>query len=372
MDATPAEGTPSGTAPGTAPGTLANLGLAAGLVAALALAVGCLLVLRPFLSALLWAAILVYSTWPGYRFLIERVRLPAGLAAALMVLVEFLLLGLPLVYAAPTRREQVDGLRESVERMLTEGLPGLGTWLGGLPLVGPFIGERLGALSSGFSGLTELLRPYAGDLAQATLSVLLAVLSGLAEVLVALFLAFFLYRDGRAIAARAERVLGKLAGNRARRLVQLTGDITTGVIYGLLGTAVAQGVMTFFGLWVAGVPQPVLLGVVAGSISVLPVGAPLVWIPATLWLFTRGETGWGIFMGLYGAFGISSVDNFIRPWLISRGADLSLLLTLLGALGGVIAFGFLGLFLGPVLLAVGASLIQDWIEHPNAEDTKAT
>jgi predicted PurR-regulated permease PerM len=352
---------------GPGPGTGSSLGRPAGLLAALLLAVGCLLVLRPFLSALLWAAILVYSTWPAYRFLLDRLRLPAGLAAALMVLVEFLLLGLPLVYATPTKREQVDGLRASVERILTEGLPGLGDWLAGLPLLGPYIGDRLGGLSEGFSGLTLLLRPYAGDLAQASLSVLLAVLSGLAEVLVALFLAFFLYRDGLAIAARVERVLAKLAGARARRLVQLTGDITNGVIYGLLGTAVAQGVMTFFGFWLAGVPQPVLLGVVAGSISVLPVGAPLVWVPATLWLFSQGETGWGIFMGLYGAFGISSVDNVIRPWLIARGADLPLLLTLLGALGGVIAFGFLGLFLGPVLLAVGATLVQDWIEQPQPE-----
>jgi predicted PurR-regulated permease PerM len=108
------------------------------------------------------------------------------------------------------------------------------------------------------------------------------------------------------------------------------------------------------------VPQPVLLGVVTGVISILPVGAPLIWIPATIWLFVEGSWGWGIFMAIYGAAGISSVDNFIRPWLISRGADLPLLLTLLGAIGGVLAFGILGLFLGPVLLAVGYTLIKDW------------
>jgi predicted PurR-regulated permease PerM len=190
--------------------------------------------------------------------------------------------------------------------------------------------------------------------------VLLAVLSGLAEVLLAIFLAFFLYRDGPAIARRVEAALERLAGARTRHLVALTGDVTRGVVYGLLGTAVVQGIMTTFGLWLAGVPRPVLLGVIAGVISIMPVGAPLVWIPATLWLFSQDETGWAIFLGLYGAFGISSADNVIRPWLISRGADLPLLLTLLGALGGVFAFGFLGLFLGPVLLAVGYSLLNDW------------
>ncbi|MFC7609542.1 AI-2E family transporter [Teichococcus aestuarii] len=181
--------------------------------------------------------------------------------------------------------------------------------------------------------------------------------------MLAILLSFFFYRDGPRMAAGLEALVGRIAGPQARRLVQLTANVTIGVVYGLLGTAVAQGVLTGLGLWIAGVPQPVLLAVVAGALSVLPVGAPLVWLPAALWLFGQGSTGWGIFLLVYGAFGISSVDNVIRPWLISRGADLPLLLTILGALGGVLAFGFLGLFLGPVLLAVGFTLLRDWAEE---------
>jgi predicted PurR-regulated permease PerM len=143
-------------------------------------------------------------------------------------------------------------------------------------------------------------------------------------------------------------------------MLRLTADVTRGVVWGLVGTAVAQGLLTAIGLWVAGVPQPVLLGVVTGVISIFPVGAPLVWIPASLWLFTQGETGWGLFMALYGMLVISTVDNVIRPWAIARGARLPLLLTLVGAVGGIFAFGFLGLFLGPVVLAVGFSLLRDW------------
>jgi predicted PurR-regulated permease PerM len=293
----------------------------------------------------------------------ERLRLSPGLAALLMVLVEFLLIGLPLVYATPTTREEIEGLRSAVERFLTQGMPGLGDWLGRLPMIGPTLQDHLAGVDFGFSGLTDLISPYAGTLAQGVLSVLLAVLSGLAEVLLAIFLAFFFYRDGPAIAQRGEAALARLAGDRTRHIVELTGGVTRGVVYGLLGTAVAQGIMTWFGLWLASVPRPALLGVIAGCISIMPVGAPLVWIPATLWLFAEGRTGWAVFLGLYGAFGISSADNVIRPWLISRGADLPLLLTLLGALGGVFAFGFLGLFLGPVLLAVGFTLLKDWAEE---------
>lgn len=334
-----------------------------GLLAALALTAGCLLVLRPFLSALLWAAILVYSTWPAFRMLRERLGLSPTLAALAMVVAEFLLLGLPLVYATPTRREEIDGLRASLEGFLSQGVPGLGDWLGRLPVLGPLLRDHLAGLDFGFSGIAELITPYAGTLAQGALGMLLAVLSGLAEVLVAIFLAFFLYRDGPAIAQRSEAALARLAGERARHIVEMIGGVTRGVVYGLLGTAVVQGLMTWLGLWLAGVPRAALLGVVAGCISILPVGAPLVWIPATIWLFAEGQTGWGIFLGLYGAFGISSADNVIRPWLIARGADLPLLLTLLGALGGVFAFGFLGLFLGPVLLAVGFTLLKDWAEE---------
>lgn len=331
-----------------------------GLLALFLLGLGCFLVLRPFISALLWAVILTFTTWPAYRVLRERTGLSAGWAALIMVIAEFILIGLPLVFATPTSREEVESLRNGFETLLVQGVPNMVAWLGRLPYVGPTIGGLLAGWDSTFAGLFDTVRPYAGTIATSALSILVAVLSGLAELLLAIFLAFFFYRDGPAMAAQAEAVMEKLAGPQTRRLIQLTGDVTRGVVYGLLGTAVVQGAMTTFGFWIAGVPQPVLLGVVAGVISILPVGAPLVWIPATIWLFTQGETGWGIFMLVYGAGGISSVDNVIRPWLISRGADLPLLLTLLGAIGGVLAFGILGLFLGPVMLAVGYTLLRDW------------
>ena len=347
------------------------LALLAALALSIAWAVGCFLVLRPFLSALLWAAIIVYSTWPAFRLLREKAGLSPGWAAGAMVAAEFLLIGVPLVLAAPRRLEDVEGLRASVEALLTQGMPGLSDWLARLPLVGPYLASWTAGLDFGVSGLVEMVQPYAGTVAQAALSVLLAVLSGIAEVFLAIFFAFFLYRDGVAIAAWSATTLTRLAGPRARRLIGLTGDVTRGVVFGLLGTALVQGVMTTFGLWLSGVPRPVLLGVIAGVISILPVGAPIVWIPATLWLFSEGRTYAAIFLGLYGAFGISSADNFIRHWLISRGADLPLLLTLLGALGGVFAFGFLGLFLGPVLLAVGYTLLRDWAKGAAAAEAAA-
>jgi predicted PurR-regulated permease PerM len=338
----------------------------AGFFAAGLLAFACLLVLRPFITALAWAAILVFCTWPAFRFLTDRLRLSPGWAAAVMVTAEFLLLGLPLVLAAPTGRADFDGISAWVEAAVAAGPPDVGAVLAAIPLIGGFLAGWWERIGLDFTGLVELLRPYMGRTAQAGLSLLLALLSGLAEVLLAIFLAFFLYKDGPAIAAQSEALLKRLTGERARHMVELTGNVTRGVVYGLLGTAVVQGAMTSLGLWISGVPQAVLLGVVAGFVSIFPVGAPLVWIPSALWLLTQGQTGWGVFLFLYGALGISSVDNFIRPWLISRGADLPFLLTLLGALGGVFAFGLIGLFLGPVVLAVGYSLLKDWAKQEEA------
>ncbi|HZH45941.1 MAG TPA: AI-2E family transporter [Roseococcus sp.] len=331
-----------------------------GLAAAAVLAAACFLVLRPFISSLLWAIILVYCTWPAFRFLTDRVRLKPGMAALVMVLLEFTLVVLPILLAAPTRREDIEDIRGLIERGITAGPPEVGRLLERLPLVGQRLAEWWNAVAFDMTGVLETVQPYAGTIAQAALSILLALLSGLAEVIVAILLAFFFYRDGPAIAAYAQMLLRRLAGERADRLWDLSANVTTGVVYGLLGTAVAQGFLTALGLWISGVPRPVLLGVIAGVISILPVGAPVVWLPAAIWLFATGETGWGIFLVLYGALGISSVDNVIRPWLIARGADLPLLLTILGALGGVFAFGFLGLFLGPVLLALGYSLLKEW------------
>ncbi len=333
-----------------------------GLMALGGLGFGCMLVLWPFLSALVWAAILAYTTWPLFCALRDRLRLPPGFAALVMVIAEFLLIGLPLVFAAPTGSEDVQGLRNLGERLVTEGIPATFAFLGSIPYIGEFLSGWLSGLDSTFAGLLDLIRPYAGTLAQFGWAAVLAVLSGIAELLLAIALAFFFYRDGPAMAQRAQKVMERLAGEKGRRMLSLTADVTRGVVYGLLGTAVAQGVLAGFGFWIAGVPQPLLLGVITGVISVLPVGAPIIWIPATIWLFVQGNWGWGLFMGLYGGLVISSVDNIIRPWLISRGADLPLLLTLLGAIGGVLAFGILGLFLGPVLLAVGYTLLKDWAE----------
>jgi predicted PurR-regulated permease PerM len=134
---------------------------------------------------------------------------------------------------------------------------------------------------------------------------------------------------------------------------------------GIFGTAVAQASVALFGFWLAGAPMPLLLALATFFLSVVPVGPPLVWGGAALWLFNHGEQGWAIFLGFYGLLAISSVDNVIKPILISHSSHLPLLMVVLGVLGGALAFGFIGIFLGPTLLAVGLTLISHWVALQN-------
>jgi predicted PurR-regulated permease PerM len=120
--------------------------------------------------------------------------------------------------------------------------------------------------------------------------------------------------------------------------------------------------LTALGLWLAGVPQVLLLGFLTFLMALTPIGAPLVWFPAAIWLFYHGATGWAVFLVLWGIFIVGGADNIIRPYFISRGSDLPFVLVFLGVLGGTLAFGFLGLFLGPTLLATGYEIVRDWAQ----------
>jgi predicted PurR-regulated permease PerM len=152
----------------------------------------------------------------------------------------------------------------------------------------------------------------------------------------------------------------RVMGASAAKVAEIVSQTVRGVMYGLLGTALAQALVAALGFTIAGVPGVLLLSVATFVLSLVPVGPPLVWAGAALWLFNQGEPGWGGFMLVWGLVLISGVDNVVKPLLISRGSSLPFLLVLLGVLGGVLAFGFVGLFIGPTLLAVGYSLLRDW------------
>jgi predicted PurR-regulated permease PerM len=281
-------------------------------------------------------------------------------AAVLMVTLTAVVLVLPIGVAAPGSADDVTHLRHVIMDGLRAGLPDSPAWVFDVPLVGNIIGDLWNRWAADISVMLEALRPYFGIVLEAGLSLLLGIANGVLMFLLALFVAFFFYVYGEPIAARMRLLLHRIAGIQADRLIIVTGATVRGVVYGILGTAVVQGILTAIGLWISGVPRPVLLGSIAGLLAVLPIGAPLVWIPASIWLLGSGHLGWGVFLAIYGGAAISGSDSLIRPWFIARGAQLPFLLTVLGVLGGALAFGLLGIFLGPVLLGIGYTLINEW------------
>jgi predicted PurR-regulated permease PerM len=213
--------------------------------------------------------------------------------------------------------------------------------------------------------LVALLGRSLGVAQKALVTAGLAVGQGVTQVILSAFLAFFFLRNETALSDRLKVGVERLAGARGNRLLKIAGDTVRGVVYGILGTALIQAVIAVIGLTIAGVPGAVFLGVVTFFLAViLPFGPPIVWIPATLWLFAQDQPGWGVFMALWGLLGISSVDNVVRPLIISQETKMPFVLIFCGVIGGALAFGLVGLFLGPTMLAVAYRLIDEWSTNP--------
>lgn len=330
------------------------------ITALVVLVVGCLLVLQPFVTALLCAAIVCFSTWPMYQWLERRLGGRRSAAALAMTLLLILVVVLPLALLALTLKDDVTGLIEQVRALFADGLPDPPNWVAGLPIVGDSIDAWWRELAASreklAAALKELLQPAQQGLFKAGL----ILGEGVLQLSLTAFIAFFFYRDGAALMAAAQTATHRIAGYLAPGLFQTIGGTIQGVVYGLVGTAIAQGLVAVIGFLIAGVPGAALLGFLTFLLSMVPVGPPLIWGGAVVWLAWKGATGWAIFMAVWGFFVISGIDNVIKPLLISRGSSLPFVLVLLGVFGGVFAFGFVGIFLGPTLLAVGYSLAGMW------------
>jgi predicted PurR-regulated permease PerM len=341
----------------------------AGMAILLLLVIGCFVVLRPFISALLLALILSYSTWPIYAWGERALKGRKGLAATLMTSLVAAVLLIPLIFLGSSLAEQVALASGWVRPLIAEGPPDPPGWIAEIPVVGPQLYEYWQGLAHNTAKLlNEIasakvmseLGDYLFSAGEFLLIGAAAIGKGTLQLALSLFVAFFFYRDGMDGAKRLQSVTRRLWGDRGLHVLDVVGATIKSVVYGTIGTAVAQSSLTTLGLWLAGVPGVLLLGFVTFLVALTPIGAPLVWIPAALWLFYTGATGWAVFLLLWGFFVVGGADNIIRPYFISRGSDLPFVLVFLGVLGGTLAFGFLGLFLGPTLLATGYEIVRDW------------
>ena len=332
----------------------------AAIAAAALLTAGCLMVLRPFVSAILWAAILTYTTWPLLLRIERWMKGRRTLAAVTMTLLIAVVLVLPFVVAGITLAGNVSRL-EDFFRVLQGGLPAdAPTWIRNLPWVGPSAERVWPGIAKDTGWLSEELKSVGLASGKWALQHSLDFGKGVLQLALSVVIVFVFYRDGERMTARIASGAQRIAGDVSQHLLSVVGNTVRSVVYGIIGTALAQGIAAAFGFWAAGVPSPFLLGLLTFLLALVPGGPPFVWVPATLWLFHTGHAGWGVFLAVWGTLIISGVDHFIRPYLISRGSNLPFVVVLLGAIGGVLTFGFIGLFLGPVLLAVGYALMREY------------
>jgi predicted PurR-regulated permease PerM len=344
----------------------------AGIALLILLVVGSVLVLRPFLASLILSAILAYASWPVYEWLLTRLRDRSGVAALAMTVLLLLVLVTPFAIMGVSLTDNAADLLRRLHTTLQEPLQPPPVWLADIPLAGSYLNEKWLLLMQEEEGALLLrLREYIMQLPLREWGISAGAALGQGVVLIAfsVMICFFFYRDGPAITGRVQTVMERLTGDRARALIEVTAGTISRVVNGILGTALVQSVVALIGFVIAGVPGAMLLGLLTFFLSIIPMGPPLVWAPAAIWLYTQEQTGWAVFLALWGLVLISSIDNLVKPYLISRGGSLPLLLVFLGVLGGLMAFGFIGVFLGPVILAVCYTLLTEWLRPPQAGDT---
>jgi len=322
---------------------------------------GSLWVLLPFLSALLWATMIVVSTWPLMLKLQAQLGGRRGAAVAVMTVVLLLVLIVPLYLAVTTILGQSDRIVELAHELSTRRLPPPPSWVNGIPLVGGRLSDKWLALAAlEPNELTARLTPYlrtglawfaaqAGSFGSMVLNFLLTVL-----------ISALLYAKGEAAAAHLRRFFRRLSEERGEAIVTLSGKAIRAVALGIVVTAIVQTVLSGIGLFAVGVPFAGVLTAVVCILCIAQLGPILALLPGVIWLYATESPGRGTAL-LVVMIVAQVVDNVVRPLLIKRGGDMSLLIIFPGVVGGLLWLGIIGLFVGPVILAVTTTLLQSWI-----------
>jgi predicted PurR-regulated permease PerM len=325
-------------------------------------------ILRPFLGAIVWATTIVVATWPLMLAAQGWLWGKRALAVTLMTVLLSCVLVVPLTFAIGTIVSNVDDIVVWVRSLASFKVPSVPLWIADLPLVGAKVvelWERVAA--AGIQEAAMRAAPYAGGFIRWIVAQLGGVGVLLVEFLLTVILAAAMYANGEVASARLVRFGRRLAGPGGENAVYLAGQTIRGVALGVVVTALAQTVFSGLGLMIAAVPFASVLTAAMLLLAIAQIGVVPVLGAAVAWLFWSGDTVWGTFLLIWTVFA-GTMDNFLRPILIRKGADLPLLLIFAGVIGGLLAFGLIGIFVGPVVLAVAHALLNAWIDvEPNVE-----
>jgi predicted PurR-regulated permease PerM len=330
------------------------------------LIVGSVWTMLAFLAALLWASALVISTWP---LLLEAQRWTGGrrgLAAAAMTLLIGTIFVVPFALTTSVLLDAaIEGL-DLAESLMSKGMPPPPAWLNDIPLIGERLTTRWKELSAGGADAAmDAFRPYLRSTAGWAMNVTGGFAMILVHFVLTLIIVAILYTNGETAARGVLLFARRIGRERAERSVRLAAQAVRGVALGVVVTAFIQSVIAGLGLVLTGVPRPALLVAIVFALCIAQLGPLLVLVPAVIWLFATDHETRGVVLVLFTIVAAVS-DNFLKPILIRRGVDLPLLLIIAGVIGGILSFGVMGLFIGPVVLAVTYTLLVEWVRNDDA------
>jgi len=341
-------------------------------LAILGLMVTSLWVMRPFAGALVWATMITVATWPLMLRLQRALRGKRWAAVLVMTLALLAIFVLPVLVAVGTVVGNVDRMSAWVQSTIAAGVPGPPAWIGKLPLVGAKIATAWTDLATTPPAeLQSRVAPYTAGIVRGIAATIGTVGATLLQLLLIVILSAILFTTGDTAAQGVIRLARRLGGDHGENAVRLAGQAVRAVALGVVITALVQTVLAGIGLAVSGVPFAGALTAIAFVLCIAQLGPILVLAPAVVWLYYAGHTGWGTVLLVWTLI-VGTIDNVLRPVLIKRGADLPLLLVFAGVIGGLIGFGMVGLFVGPVMLAVTYTLTVAWVREGEPAESKST
>jgi predicted PurR-regulated permease PerM len=326
-------------------------------------------VFRPFLTSFIWATIIVIATWPLLLKLQSWLWQKRGLAVAVMTIILLLVLVIPLTLAISAIIDSADKITDWIKSLSTFTVPAMPEWIGKIPLVGKKVAERWQQYSAlPPEELSVMMTPYANNALKWFMAKAGSIGMMILQFLLTVIISAILYAKGETAASGVRKFALRLAGPKGDETAVLAAKAVRGVALGVVLTAIIQTVLAGTGLAITGIPAVTILTAVIFILCIAQIGPAIVLILSIIWLFYSGQTLWGSVLIAW-SVPVLLIDNIIRPVLIKKGADLPLLLIFAGVIGGLIAFGVIGLFIGPVVLAVSHVLLKAWVsEGETAEE----
>jgi predicted PurR-regulated permease PerM len=323
--------------------------------------------LLPFLSGMIWATTIAVATWPLLLRLESATGGRRGLAVAAMTLLVLLVFIVPFALAISTMLDAAGRSPAVMNDFLTKGLGPPPAWIEDIPMVGRQMADQWQTVSAGGpEALAEVLQPYGRSAAAWAISATGGVGRMVVLILLTVVLVAILYSNGETAARGVLAFAHRLGGETGERTVRLAGQAVRSVALGVVLTALVQALLAGIGLWFCGIPHPALLTAITFILGIAQIGPVLVLAPAVFWMYWTGSSGWATAL-LVWSLPVAALDNIMRPILIRRGVQLPILLIVAGVIGGLISFGVVGLFIGPVVLAATYTLAKDWVARGQSD-----